>query len=180
MLLSNIARVAVVLWCLSLYGQTAESPAPGSIEAAWKPLRFLIGTWEAKVISGAAAAAGVGTYTFQLELGGHILARHSATLDCKGPDNFNCQHTDLLYIYRESPAQSPQAIYFDDEGHVIHYEVTTPAPGTVVLVSASSASGPQYRLVYELKEGVMQGKFQLRMPGQSRFASYLEWSGRKK
>jgi hypothetical protein len=52
----------------------------------------------------------MGTYTFQLELGGHILARHPAATDCKGPDNFDCQHTDLLYIYRELPAQPLQAI----------------------------------------------------------------------
>jgi hypothetical protein len=28
-----------------------------------------------------------------------------------------------------------------------------------------------------LKDGVMSGKFQMRMPGQADFKSYLEWTG---
>jgi hypothetical protein len=34
--------------------------------------------------------------------------------------------------------------------------------------------------VYELKAAVMTGKFQMRMPGQSEWNSYLEWSGGKR
>jgi len=35
-------------------------------------------------------------------------------------------------------------------------------------------------LVYELKDAVMSGKFQIRMPGQAEWKSYLEWNGAKK
>ncbi len=35
---------------------------------------------------------------------------------CKGPDDFNCDHDDLLYIFRDSPGQPLKAIYFDNEG----------------------------------------------------------------
>ncbi len=73
-----------------------------------------------------------------------------------------------------------KAIYFDNEGHVINYEVTTPAPNTAVLLSPASQPGPQFRLVYEFKERIMHGKFEMRMPGQPDFKSYLDWSGRKK
>jgi hypothetical protein len=143
----------------------------------WKALRFLLGTWEAKTQGGSAGAAASGTYTFQLELRNHVLARHSASAGCKGPADFDCEHGDLLYLYQDAAGQPLKAIYFDNEGHVIHYEVTTPAPKTAVLVSAASQNGPQYRLVYELKGPLMAGKFQMRMPGQSEFRSYLEWSG---
>jgi hypothetical protein len=34
--------------------------------------------------------------------------------------------------------------------------------------------------VYELKGDVMFGKFQMHMPGQTEWKSYLEWSGAKK
>jgi len=34
--------------------------------------------------------------------------------------------------------------------------------------------------MYELKDAVMQGKFQMRMPGQKDWKSYLEWTGSKK
>jgi hypothetical protein len=32
---------------------------------------------------------------------------------------------DLLYVYPDAIAKSYKAIYFDNEGHVIHYEVST-------------------------------------------------------
>lgn len=140
----------------------------------------MIGTWEARTQGGSASAVSVGAYAFQLELGNHVLARHSSNAACQGPADFNCDHGDLLYIYRDSPDQPLKAIYFDNEGHVIHYDVTTPAPNNATLLSAPSQQGPQYRLIYELKGKVMLGRFQLRMPGQSDFRSYLEWAGEKK
>jgi hypothetical protein len=140
----------------------------------WKPLDFLIGAWEAKTIGGSAGAASSGTYTFQTELKGHVLARHSTNSGCKGPTDFDCLHGDLLYVYQDAPGQSYKAIYFDNEGHVIHYEMSTPAPATVVFHSE------QYRLSYELKGATMYGKFQIRMPGKTEFTTYLEWSGKKK
>jgi hypothetical protein len=69
-----------------------------------------------------------------------------------------------------------QAIYFDNEGHVIHYEVSTPKPGVVVPLSQPS-HGPQFLLTYELKGALMTGRFQMQMPGQSDWRTYLEWSG---
>jgi hypothetical protein len=146
----------------------------------WKALRFLLGTWEAKTQGGSAEAAASGAYTFRLELRGHVLARHSASAGCSGPADFDCEHGDLLYLYQDAAGEALKAIYFDNEGHVIHYGVTTPAPNTAVLVSDASPNGPQYRLTYELKGAVMLGKFQVRMPGQSEFHSYLEWSGGRK
>jgi hypothetical protein len=146
----------------------------------WKAVRFLLGTWEAKTRGGSAGAAALGTYTFRLELKDHVLARHSASAGCSGPADFNCEHVDLLYIYQSAGAQPLEAIYFDNEGHVIHYEVTTPAPNTTVLVSPALSNRPQYRLIYQLRGPLLLGKFQLRMPGESEFHSYLEWSGGRK
>ncbi len=153
-------------------GQTA------STADTWKPLRFLIGTWEAKTSGGSAGAASTGDYSFRLDLREHILSRHTAGGRCKGPADYNCEHQDLLYVYPEGPNQFA-AIYFDNEGHVIRYRAEIPAANSVVFLSEASQPGPQYRLSYELKGGIMYGKFQIRAPGQQSFASYLEWSGRK-
>ena len=68
-------------------------------------------------------------------------------------------------------------LYFDDEGHVIHYGVTVTQPSTAIFLSQPSHSAPQFRLIYRLQGGVMSGTFQMRMPGQSQWQSYLEWSG---
>ncbi len=146
----------------------------------FKALDFLKGSWEATTRDTAGVHV-VGTYTFKTELGGHVLGRHVTSLSaCKGPDSFDCEHSDLLYVFAEGPGQPLKAIYFDNEGHVIHYTVSTPDAATAVFLSDASQPGPQFRLIYELKNSVMSGKFQMHMPGQADWRSYLEWSGGRK
>jgi len=169
-----IAVFAVIGTCL-LSVQTASTG-----NEQWNALRFLEGTWDAKTQGDASGVNATGTYSFSKELGGHILARHSSAAGCKGPADFNCEHGDLLYVYRDAPGQPLKAIYFDNEGHVIHYIVSTPTPTSAVFISDASVPGPQFRLVYELKGTVMSGRFQMHMPGKAEWTSYLEWSGAKK
>ncbi len=168
--------MALLMAC-GLFAQAPAKTDPNS--DPWAGLRFLLGTWEAKTTGGMAQAQTSGAYSFRLELRDHVLARHSSGGACKGPEDFDCQHSDLFYIYPVGIGEKLQAIYFDNEGHVIHYGVSTPKPGTVVFLSDPAQPGPQFRLSYELGDGVMTGKFQLRMPGQTEFASYLEWSGKQ-
>ena len=144
----------------------------------WKTLRFLIGTWDAATKGGNAGASGSGDYSFGFELRDHVLVRHGAYSECKGPADFDCGHGDLLYIYPDTAGL--RAIYFDNEGHVIHYDVTTPERNTAVFLSPPAAPGPQYRLTYELRADVMSGKFEIRPPGAKEFKAYLEWHGKKK
>jgi uncharacterized protein YaiE (UPF0345 family) len=167
--------IALVFLASALLAQNPHAPAPAD---SFKSLAFLEGTWEAKT-NATTGVASAGTYTFAPELDGHILARHGRPASCKGPADFDCEHGDLLYIYVEAPGQPLKAIYFDNEGHVLHYDVTTPDPTTVVFLSDASRPGPQFRLTYERKGVIMYGKFQMHMPGQSDWKSYLEWSGAK-
>jgi len=170
--------VAALFCTAAVYAQNA--PTPESAVGPWQSLQFLIGTWEAKTQGGSAKAEGTGTYLFQLELRNHILARHSSGEGCKGPADFNCAHSDLLYVYQDAAGAPHKAIYFDNEGHVIHYQVSTPTASSVIFLSDPSRPGPQFRLSYTLNGSIMSGKFQVRMPGQAEFTSYLEWSGAKK
>jgi hypothetical protein len=157
----------------------AQTPASSTADP-WQPLKFLTGAWEAKTSnapgSETAGAQVIGDYSFNFELNNHILARHSSIAGCKAPTDYDCKHADLLYLYLEG--SSIKAIYFDNEGHVIH--VTTPTPTSAVFLLDPAIPGPQFRLVYERKDAILSGKFQMRMPGQSEFKSYLEWSGGKK
>ena len=170
------ARLLPFLVAVSVCAQSA----PSTPADPWAPLAFLQGTWDART-PGDANVTAMGTYTFRTELGNHILARHSTTAaGCKGPATFDCDHGDLLYVYRDAPTQALKAIYFDNEGHVIHYDVSSPAANSVMFLSDSSQPGPQFRLLYDLKANVMYGKFQVHMPGQTEWKSYLEWSGAKR
>ncbi|HXR39979.1 MAG TPA: hypothetical protein VN776_12825 [Terracidiphilus sp.] len=180
-----LAALACLAAC-SLSAQTsaqtpAQAPAKADLKAdPWAGLRFLIGSWEAKTTGGVAQVQASATYSFRLELRDHVLARQSNNGACSGPDDFDCRHSDLLYIYPGANGQTMQAIYFDNEGHVLHYDVSTPRPGAAVFVSDATQPGPQFRLTYELLDGVMTGKFELKTPGQADFMSYLEWSGKRR
>lgn len=142
-------------------------------------LAFLQGTWNARA-EGSNGAAADGFYSFQLELKNHVLARHSHTGNCKGPAEYDCDHSDLLYIYAEPAGQTLKAVYFDSEGHVIHYDVSIPAPDAAVFLSDRSDPGPQFQLTYRLKGANMAGRFETRMPGQGHWQPYLEWNGSRR
>src|SRR5208283_4557544 len=151
----------------------AQNPTPASTKAdPWAGVRFLLGLWEAKTTGGVAQAQVSTSYSFRMELRDHLMARHSRSGACSAPDDFDCQHSDLLYIYLAANGQSLEAIYFDNEGHVIHYGVTTPKLGTVVFLSDPALPGPQYRLSYTFLDGVMSGQFEMKTPGQMEFTSY--------
>jgi len=178
-----LAAMALLTAC-GLVAQ-APAPAPAKVEQPpapvdpWAGLRFLLGSWEAKTTGGMAQAQASAGYAFRLELRDHVLVRHTRSGGCKGPEDFDCLHGDVLYVYPAASGKTLQAIYFDNEGHVIHYDVSSPKPDTAVFLSDPAQPGPQFRLSYELVEGVMTGKFQLKMPGQADFMSYLEWSGKQ-
>src|SRR5882757_3214321 len=138
----KIQIAGLLLFSISLFAQGPRTPPP------FQPLSFLEGTWGAKAQGNGAVASG--SYTFRLELANHVLARHSYTATCKGPADYNCEHGDLLYVYEE--AGKLKAIYFDSEGHLIHYNVSTPEPNTAVFLSGGSTAGPQFRLIYALKD----------------------------
>ena len=169
----KLLAAALLLLTVPAFAQTAPTTtAPDPFHS----LSFLKGTWQASG-KGNAGVTALGAYTFDLDLKGHILSRHSKTSDCKAPTDFDCAHNDLLYIYPDG--QSLKAIYFDNEGHVLHYDVTTPDPTTAIFLTESTQPGPRFRLVYTLQGSVMSGKFQMQPPGQTTWNSYLEWSGPK-
>jgi hypothetical protein len=125
---------------LPLLAQTG----PAMVADPWSRLHFLEGTWEAKTGGGPVDSSG--TYSFKPELNNHILARHSISANCKGPSSFDCEHGDLLYVYTDAEGGPLKAIYFDNEGHVIHYNVTTPTPTTAVFLSDNRSRGQLFGL----------------------------------
>jgi hypothetical protein len=162
--------IAFLALTLPLAAQTNPDP--------FAPIHFLFGTWEAKG-NGPGGVVSSGSYTFAPDLMNNILVRRATTSGaCKGPVTFDCDHSDALTIYPESGAL--HAIYFDNEGHVLHYTITTPTPTTAVFLTDPAQPGPQFRLTYSLTGATMQGKFQMHMPNQPDWNTYLEWTGNRK
>ena len=154
----------------------AQAPSPSPVPSPFDPLTFLLGTWTAHTnASGASHADSSGEYTFHTDLNGTAIVRTTTADTCVAPQAFDCQHHDLLTIYREADSATLRALYLDNEGHTIHYTLSFPAPNTAIFLS----SGPrlQFRLLYHLEDNVMTGKFQFAPPGSKAFKSYLEWSG---
>jgi len=157
----------ILISMLALCGLHAQTPD------AWKKLDFLLGDWVGFAgEKDTPLGAGQGAYSFKPELNQKIIVRRNAARYDSG-----AQHDDLMVIYVE-PDQ-PHAIYFDTEGHVIHYRLSFPSANRVVFESDASQPGPRYRLTYWLEGAAVNGRFEVGAPG-SEYKAYLNWTSKKR
>jgi hypothetical protein len=91
-------------------------------------------------------------------------------------------HDDLTVIYPD-PVDGMLAVYFDNEGHVIHYSVTI-AEGRHEVIFASEAvlSEPRFRTTYlQQPDGSLAIRFEIAPPGNPEgFSTYTEGSVKRK
>ncbi len=146
--------------------------------SVWDPLEFLVGRWSSPV-SGQPGEGIAGASDFSYALNGNILIRNSrAEFAPKPGETHGLVHDDLLIIYQQPEAPGLRAIYFDNEGHVIHYTVTT-AKDRAIFLSDPAQPGPRFRLSYELVGKNLNGKFEIAAPGSEDFKIYLTWTSVK-
>jgi hypothetical protein len=142
---------------------------------AWKKLDFLLGEWNG--VAGekdTQLGPGQGAFSFQAELQQKIIVRHNNANYDSG-----VRHDDLLIVYLDAPDQTPRAIYFDSEGHVIRYNLTFPSAARVVFESDGTQPGPRYRLSYWLEAGSLKGRFEVAAPSKD-YQTYMSWSSIRK
>jgi hypothetical protein len=110
-------------------------------------LGFLVGNWTG---TGAGdPGQGVGSFSFSSDLQGRVLVRHAHTEYPATPQRPATVHDDLMVVY----AEQSKAIYFDNEGHVIHYDISVDASRTVAtFLSTDPAPSPLFRLTYKAKK----------------------------
>jgi hypothetical protein len=156
----------VFLTLSALHAQTSD---------AWKKLDFLLGDW-----TGAAGekdtplGAGQGSFSFKPELKQKIVVRRNNAQYDSG-----AQHDDLMVIYLDTPNDTPRAIYFDSEGHVIRYNLTFPSSTRVVFESDGTQPGPKYRLTYWMESGSLKGQFEVAAPSKD-YQTYMSWTSKKR
>lgn len=145
-------------------------------------LNYLIGEWVGEG-GGSDPGIGSGGFSFSLDLQDKIMVRRNSASYPATKDRPAYSHDDLMVLYQESPASSIRAIYFDNEGHVINYNVEISEDrNSIIFISDPSASVPRFRLTY-LKTGerTVGIKFEMAPPGQpDSFASYIQASARRK
>jgi hypothetical protein len=117
---------------------------------SWDQLQFLIGSWSSPV-SGQPGQGVSGSTTFSYDLDKKVIVRKSRAEFAPEPGEAEgLVHEDLLVIYQQPGEPQFRAIYFDNEGHIIHYALTFPAKQpAVVFESEASETSPRARLIYE-------------------------------
>jgi hypothetical protein len=84
-----------------------------------------------------------------------------------------------MIIYHDAGEQRWRAIYFDQEGHVIHYTVSVARPSAVTFESEAPPTQPRYQLAYRMDgQGQLVITFSIAKPGQP-FEAYTEGTARK-
>ncbi len=143
----------------------------------WDELKHLVGEW---VGDGSGdPGQGTGTYSFTFNLDERILTRKNHTEYPANNGRPAFSHDDLMIIYFDQ--DKPKAIYFDNEGHTINYNVVVNGD-TVLFISDVIASSPRFRLSYvKTSDDSLKIIFEIAMSSDpGKFNKYLEGTSHRK
>jgi hypothetical protein len=130
----------------------------------------LLGRWVAEPDPRAPGVTG--WTTFSRELGDKVVVRKNHASYPAKEGKPASAHDDLMVIFAEDSRL--RAEYFDNEGHVIRYEVQSPAPGTLVFLSDPHPGTPRFRLTYAgVGTGPAALTFEIAPPGAAEFRPYI-------
>ena len=140
---------------LSFGASAADAPAAPLTPAERAPTVFapvwdaLVGRWlgdgEATGTKGVKGAA-----SFAYELDGRVLTRRNVADYPPSNGRPGPHHEDLMTIYPAPDGMHAEAMYYDNEGHVIHYAATWASDGrSLVLLSFPEENAPRLRLTWK-------------------------------
>lgn len=137
----------------------------------WDAWKMVIGDWTGT--GSGNPGDGSGGFSFKPDLQGSVLVRKSHSEYPASQGRPATVHDDLMVVYAEQG--QTHAVYFDNEGHLIHYTPSfSPDGRTLTLVSDGASNTPTFRLTYVSTEsGVLKINFEIAPPGTSTFKSYV-------
>jgi hypothetical protein len=170
-------KILIAIFCVS----ACFSQPPTKPDNPWALLSFLLGDWTGEGTGQPGQATG--GFSFLPDLEKNVLVRKNRADYPATKDRAAFSHTDLMIVYREPGAVKLRAIYFDSEGHVIHYTVDPSADGNAVqFLSDPSTSNPRYRLTYTKTGADTVGiQFEIAVPAKpDSFTTYIQATARRK
>jgi len=147
--------------------------------SGWEKWQYLLGEWNGE--GSGQPGAGAGSFTLKSKLGGCILERKGKTEIAATATSPALIHEDVMIIYKNREGNPTKSVYFDNENHVINYDITY-SDKKIIMTSEASPSMPRFRLIYEmLDNNLMNTRFEIAMPNApEEFKMYLEGKSRRK
>jgi hypothetical protein len=148
----------------------------GQQPGTWDNWYWLIGTWQGE--GSGIPGEGSGTFTFAFDLEKNVIIRRSHS-EYPG-ENIKTRiiHDDLMIVHLNNSGNPSKAVYFDNEGHTINYNITFPDK-SIVLTSEIIPETPVFRLVYtSIDNETVNTRFEMSRDGVN-FMTYVEGKSRK-
>jgi hypothetical protein len=144
--------------------------------STWSKWSWLTGEWVGE--GGGQPGQGGGTFSFKTDLDGKILVRKSHAEYPASANKPKIVHDDLMIVYAENNGDPSKAVYFDNEGHIIHYSITY-SERSIVFLSEKIPHVPVFRLTYSLLDnGGVNTAFEMSQDGE-KFMMYVEGKSKK-
>lgn len=134
-------------------------------KSAWNNWQWLLGEWKGE--GAGKPGEGNGTFSFAFDLDKKILVRKNYTEFPATNSKPASIHEDLMIIYLDFSGNPSKAIYFDNEGHTIHYSIQY-SDKTITLQSEKIAHIPVFKLSYIwLDDTTINTQFEISQDGQN-------------
>ena len=153
-----------------LVSTAADVPDAGPPRDPLAAVAPLLGRWVAEADP---TAPGVtGWTTFERALGDRVVVRKNHASYPPRDGKPASEHDDLMVVFSEDGRL--RADYWDSEGHVIRYEVQSPAANRLVFLSEARAGAPRFRLTYVWPAaGRLELTFEIAPPGATEFRPFI-------
>lgn len=162
--------------CLSFIFLLLISNVIGQQTSSWAKWSWLIGEWKGE--GSGQPGEGAGVFTFKKDLDEKILVRTSHTVYPAANNKPATIHDDLLIVYADFPGSPSKAIYFDNEGHTIHYTIGY-TDSSIVFTSNKIPGVPTFRLTYTtIDTETVNTTFELSQDGE-KFTMYVSGKSKK-
>jgi hypothetical protein len=148
----------------------------GQEKSTWGKWEWLMGEWIGE--GSGQPGQGGGMFSFMPDLDKKILVRKSHSEYPTAENKPKIVHDDLMIVYPDYTGSPSKAIYFDNEGHTIHYTITY-SDTSIIFTSDKIPNVPVFRLTYTLlNKDAVNTKFEMSKDGE-KYTTYIEGKSTK-